>query len=65
MEEISADFVKERCRVIVDTPGAFDSGDLQGITMQSKNYVGLLGDLMNKEKGKEGIMLEKYTEVLD
>jgi len=46
MEEVDHRFVRERCKVIIDTVEAFEVGDLQGITEGSDNYLGLLGDVM-------------------
>jgi len=61
MEEVDHRFVRERCKVIIDTVEAFEVGDLQGITEGSDNYLGLLGDVMrsgSEERdmfvGKEG-----------
>ena len=46
MEEISSEFISTRCQVVIDTPEAINVGDLNGISDESENYVGLLGDIM-------------------
>lgn len=46
MEEISSEFVSTRCQVVIDTPEAINVGDLKGISDESENYAGLLGDVL-------------------
>jgi ornithine cyclodeaminase len=46
MEEIPSTFCATRCQVVIDTPEAINVGDLKCISVESENYVGLLGDVL-------------------